>query len=264
MFFVTYPCLRFKLILFRKRGLWTINISDAKTWLLRRLLMSWFLRRSTISSHGIGNGAQRGTHLPRGRLSTTCAISVWMSAVKCKYIFIFFRQIFFRRRVVNNCLNFEIHEAVGNNLTELIWWSQKWNSLARRQDTHRHTQTQTHTHTYTDTVTNTNTGTDTDTNTDAHTHIHKHRYRHKQTNIQTQNYTDTHTDTDRQTQTHTDTGTDTQTETETHTDTNIDTHTEKDIYILNNIYTGLILGFLSTNEIRCYFVTTSLIGWAQA
>ena len=29
-------------------------------------------------------------------------------------------------------------------------------------------------------------------------------------------------------------------------------------------YTGLILGLHTTNERWCYFVTTSLIGWAQS
>ena len=33
---------------------------------------------------------------------------------------------------------------------------------------------------------------------------------------------------------------------------------------LGKYITGLILGLRPANERRCYFVTTSLIGWAQA
>ena len=44
---------------------------------------------------------------------------------------------------------------------------------------------------------------------------------------------------------------------------NIDTYLNPQAHDDINHYTGLILGLCPANERRCYFVTTSLIGWAS-
>ena len=36
-----------------------------------------------------------------------------------------------------------------------------------------------------------------------------------------------------------------------------------ELYLIIHMFTGLILGFRPANERWCYFVTTSLIGWAH-
>ena len=45
------------------------------------------LRRQDIGTHDIDNVEQRSPCLIRGRISTTCVMSMWRNDIKCKYIY---------------------------------------------------------------------------------------------------------------------------------------------------------------------------------
>ena len=55
------------------------------------------LRRQVISSHDIDYVEDVGHGLTRGRISTTCVMSVWRNAINCRYIFMFATENFARK-----------------------------------------------------------------------------------------------------------------------------------------------------------------------
>ena len=64
-------------------SMWAPGLTTSTLW----PLMPWLLALSVIRSHDIDRVKQEGPCLTRGRIWTTCVMSVWRNDWSCKYMF---------------------------------------------------------------------------------------------------------------------------------------------------------------------------------